>query len=86
MPLSILPKLFWLRRKENAWSYEEALRDFAMSAGLTDDEAKKFAAFAGIRNILAHEYLEVLYGRIQNFIKESPLLYKKILHFLNDYL
>ena len=73
-------------KKKMPGSYEEALRDFAMSAGLADDEARKFAAFAGIRNILAHEYLEILYGRIQNFIKESPLLYKKILHFLDNYL
>ena len=73
-------------KKKMPGSYEEALRDFAMSAGLAGDEARKFAAFASIRNILAHEYLEILYGRIQNFIKESPLLYKKILHFLDNYL
>ena len=73
-------------KKKMPGSYEEALRDFAMAAGLTEGEAKKIAAFASIRNILAHEYLEILYGRIQNFIKESPLLYKKILHFLDNYL
>ena len=72
-------------KKKMPGSYEEALRDFGMSAGLTDDEARKFAAFAGIRNILAHEYWEVLYGRIQNFIKESPPLYRKILRFLKRY-
>lgn len=73
-------------KKKMPRNYEEALRDFGMLAGLTDDESIKFAAFANIRNILAHEYFEILYGRIQNFVKESPLLYKKILHFLDDYL
>lgn len=73
-------------KKKMPRSYEEALRDFGMLAGLTGHGARKFAAFASIRNILAHEYLEILYRRIQDFIKESPLLYKKILHFLDDYL
>lgn len=67
-------------------TYEEALRNFGILAGLTEEDAKKLSRFANIRNILAHEYLEVLYGRIQHFIKESPPLYQKVLYFLETYL
>lgn len=67
-------------------SYEYALRDIAILTGLNREEAEKFAKFAALRNILAHEYLEVLYKRIQNFIKEFPSLYQKISEFLEKYL
>lgn len=67
-------------------TYEEALRNFGILAGLTEEDSKKLSRFANLRNILAHEYLEVLYGRIQNFVKESPPLYQKVLDFLETYL
>lgn len=67
-------------------TYEEALRDFGILSGLTGDESGRFARIAHLRNILAHEYLEVLYERIHDFIKNSPLLYKKVFAFLERYL
>jgi uncharacterized protein YutE (UPF0331/DUF86 family)/predicted nucleotidyltransferase len=67
-------------------TYEQALRDFGIFSGLNLDEAKKLAKFAELRNILAHEYLEILYTRITNFIDKSPPFYKRILDFLEDYL
>lgn len=67
-------------------TYEDALRDFGIFSGMGLDEAKKIAKFAELRDILAHEYLEILYKRIKNFIDKSPPLYKKILDFLEDYL
>lgn len=67
-------------------TYEEALRNFGILAGLTEEESKNLSRFANLRNILAHEYLDVLYGRIQIFIKESPSLYHKVLDFLETYL
>ena len=67
-------------------TYEDALRDFGIFSGLNLDEAKQFAKFAELRNILAHEYLEILYKRIKIFIDKSPPFYKRILDFLEDYL
>jgi len=40
--------------------YEEALLDFGRVAGLSEEEARKFSKFANLRNILAHEYLDIL--------------------------
>ncbi|MEW6684876.1 MAG: HepT-like ribonuclease domain-containing protein [Candidatus Edwardsbacteria bacterium] len=73
-------------KKSMPRTYEEALQNFGIFAGLTEKEAKRLSRFANLRNILAHEYLDILYHKIQNFIKEIPTLYKKISNFLEKYL
>lgn len=59
-------------------TYEEILRDFGMLAGLNEEDAKQFSAFARLRNLLAHD-------RIKTFIKQFPELYKKSKPFLEKY-
>lgn len=73
-------------KKDMPKTYEDALRDFALIAGLKEKETLSFSQFARLRNILAHEYLGVLYGEIRNFIEGFPLLYEKISKFLTQYL
>lgn len=73
-------------RKRMPRTYEEAIQNFGILAGLSEKEAKRFSRLANLRNILAHEYLDILYKRIQGFIKEAPSLYKKISNFLEKYL
>lgn len=73
-------------KKDMPKTYEEALRDFATVSGLEEKEAYDFSQFARLRNILAHEYLGVLYGEIRNFIEEFFPLYRKISKFLKQYL
>jgi len=73
-------------KKEMPKSYGDALFYFGFMAGLNEKESEKLSEFASLRNILAHEYLEVLYSRIQYFIKEFPSLYQKIDNFLEKYL
>ena len=65
-------------------SYEEALVHFGLLVGLNEEETKKFSKFVNLRNILAHEYLDILYAKIQDFIKEFPPFYKKISRFLEE--
>lgn len=67
-------------------TYEEALRNFGIFAGLTEEDSKNFSKFANLRNILAHEYLDILYEKIQGFALGFPPLYKKIADFLERYL
>jgi uncharacterized protein YutE (UPF0331/DUF86 family)/predicted nucleotidyltransferase len=67
-------------------TYGDVLYQFGILIGLTEKEAEYFSELADLRNILAHEYLEVLYGRIKDFIKEFPKLYPKIFKFLKEYL
>lgn len=72
-------------KKQMPRTYEQALTDFGCLVGLSEKEVEVFANFARLRNILAHEYLEILYERIQDFIKKSPSLYEKVFTFLDRY-
>ena len=71
-------------RKRVPRTYEEALFDLGILAGLTDEESKKLSRFANMRNILAHEYLDILYDRIQVFARDFPPLWEKIPVFLKS--
>lgn len=73
-------------KKRMPKTYETALLDFGIFIGLNQEESEKFSRLANLRNILAHEYLDILYGRIQNFIEDSLPIYKKIFNFLEKYL
>ena len=67
-------------------TYEDALFYFGIKAGLTEAEAKQYAGYARLRNLLAHEYLDILYRKTQEFIKDFPDIYTKISAFLEKYL
>jgi len=72
-------------KKEIPKTYEESLLKFGFFTGLKEEEAKKLSTFARLRNILAHEYLDILYEKIKNFTNESQSLYQKIFSFLSRY-
>lgn len=67
-------------------TYEEALREYALFAGLSIEKATEFSSIARLRNLLAHEYLDILYDRIQDFIKSFPPLFAETEPFLKQYL
>lgn len=72
-------------KKEMPKTYEHALSKFGDFVGLNEKESDELAVFARLRNILAHEYLDVLYDRIKKFISNSPPLYRHIFDFLSRY-
>ena len=72
-------------KKEIPKTYEESLLRFGLFIGLKEEEAKKLSTFARLRNLLAHEYLNILYERIKNFINEAEPCYQKIFAFLSKY-
>lgn len=73
-------------KKEMPRTYEQALSSFGFFIGFEEKEANELSTFARLRNILAHEYLDVTYDRIKKFIIASPPLYEKILNFLSKYI
>lgn len=73
-------------KKKMPKSYGDALYDFGAMIGLAERESEKFSKLADLRNILVHEYLDILCKKIQDFIKEAPEIYKKIFNFLEKYL
>lgn len=72
-------------KKSMPKTYEEALREFAHLAGLPKEKAESFAMMARLRNVLAHEYLDILYERIRAFLNGFPHYYEKIQAFLKKY-
>ncbi|MBI2668692.1 DUF86 domain-containing protein [Candidatus Woesearchaeota archaeon] len=66
------------QKKEMPKTYEAALSAFGVFAGLSKIESEKFAGLARLRNLLTHEYLDILFEKIQEFIHEFPKFYGKI--------
>jgi len=67
-------------------TYQAALESFALLAGVDAEGAARFSALARLRNLLAHEYLEILHEQINRLIEELPPLYATIGAFLDTYL
>jgi uncharacterized protein YutE (UPF0331/DUF86 family)/predicted nucleotidyltransferase len=67
-------------------SYQEALREFAELAGLSAAQAEQFSTLARLRNLLAHEYLDLLYDRIRKFLDSFPDAYDRADGFLEAFL
>lgn len=57
-----------------------ALEGFPASA------AQQLAEFAKLRNILAHEYLDLRFKKIKRFIDAAPELYSKLLNYAKSFL
>lgn len=72
-------------KKEMPKTYERALFTFAIFIGMKEKEADNLSSFARLKSILAHEYLDIIYQRIKNFLNESPPLYKKIFEFFKKF-
>jgi uncharacterized protein YutE (UPF0331/DUF86 family)/predicted nucleotidyltransferase len=72
-------------KKDMPKTYEAALYDFAVLAGLDDEAALRFSALARLRNILAHEYFDILYEKTQTFIKEFSSVQDAVLRTIKKY-
>jgi len=66
--------------------YREVLFEFALFMDLSEEEAKKFSEISRLRNILAHEYLDILYNRIRDFLVNTAYFYERLIDFLKNYI
>ena len=73
-------------KKQIPLTYEQALFEFGLFVGMDRACAQCFSSFARLRNILAHEYLDILYSSIRYFIENSVPFYEKVFAFLARYL
>ena len=65
-------------KKEVPDSYRETLRSLGLHQ-FDDKFASSFADFAELRNIIAHEYLELRWKRIQKFIEQAAILFPRFI-------
>ena len=61
-------------KKDVPQTYREALREFGL-AYFNEAFASRFCEFAELRNIVAHEYLDMRWAKIKNFIENAAELY-----------
>ncbi len=67
------------RKKPLPDTYKKIVTEMAILIGLNKKEQKKFSEWVFLRNIIAHEYLEILWERINPFLKEAKPYLKKFL-------
>lgn len=65
-------------KKEIPQSYKDSLKVFA-ALYIDSSLADKFSKFAEFRNIIVHEYLDIKWKKIENFVKEAENLYPKFI-------
>ncbi len=70
------------RKKRMPQTYRDVLRELSLIEGFSKGAADKLAQFAKLRNILAHEYLDIRFAHIKMFIDDSEAAYKKLLDFV----
>jgi uncharacterized protein YutE (UPF0331/DUF86 family) len=68
-------------KREIPKTHAQALLSFGLLIGLDQKQATLLSSFARLRNILAHQYLDITYQRLKTFIKDSPSVYDVVLGF-----
>jgi uncharacterized protein YutE (UPF0331/DUF86 family)/predicted nucleotidyltransferase len=69
-------------RKRIPQTYREALEELAFLDGFDREAAVRLSGFAKLRNILAHEYIDIRFLQIRKFILESEPAYRALLGFV----
>lgn len=73
-------------KKRLPQTYREVLQELALLKNFDQNTAERLAEFAKLRNILAHEYLDIRFNQIKNFIQTSEPYYKALLGFAKNLL
>lgn len=73
-------------QKRMPQTYRGILENLALMKNFDKVDAQGLSDFARLRNILAHEYLDVRYKNITAFIAEAEPLYKRLVEFTKQYL
>jgi uncharacterized protein YutE (UPF0331/DUF86 family)/predicted nucleotidyltransferase len=73
------------KKREIPQTYRETLFRYAVEF-MDEESAKKFSRFAELRNILAHEYLDLKWEKITEFIAETSTLFPLFIEKSKEYL
>lgn len=60
-------------------TYREILLHIGLLPNFSEDFGNQLSRFAKLRNFLAHEYLDMRWDNIKNFIKESKTIYPEFM-------
>ncbi len=65
-------------------TYREILRSIGNLPNFTENLGEQLANWTELRNILAHEYLDIRWKRISDFIKKSEPYFKNFIQIVKD--
>ncbi|MBI4136344.1 MAG: DUF86 domain-containing protein, partial [Candidatus Vogelbacteria bacterium] len=68
-------------KKEIPQTYREILQKLGLLDGFDGGVAERLSRFAKLRNVLAHEYLDLRFAQLKKFVDESESDYKKLIAF-----
>ena len=64
-------------------TYKDTMKSLEVVKGEFDKKtAEKLSEFAGLRNIITHEYMDIRWRQIQEFIKTSKKSYEYLIEFV----
>ena len=66
--------IFASQKKPAPQSYREAVENASLLLNVSEDEVKKLSSWTSLRNILAHEYLDLRWKDISGFLKDINVL------------
>ena len=67
-------------------TYRETLANLSLLESFPEESAERLAGFAKLRNILAHEYLNIRYQQIHEFRQEVVELYSSLARYVRSLL
>lgn len=73
-------------KKKIPQTYREILQELSLLKNFNPATAEKLAQFAKLRNILAHEYLDIRFNQLKKFAAESEPLYRELADFIKKFL
>lgn len=62
-------------------TYKAILESMMTLPGFGEDNAKKLSQFSKMRNLLAHEYLDIRFSMLVKFVNESEAVYSHLITF-----
>lgn len=74
------------KKKKMPQTYREILHELSLLENFEKKTAEKLTRFSKLRNILAHEYIDIRFNQIKKFITESEPAYKKLIDFVKNIL
>lgn len=74
------------KRKRIPQTYREVLEKLSLLENFDPAIAEEIAKFSRLRTILAHEYLDMRFAQITNFIEASEAVYEKLVVFVKNML
>lgn len=67
-------------------TYRKIMEELVCLENFNPETANSLAEFSKLRNILAHEYLDIRYQQIKNFLHKVSPLYRDFLNFVKNFL